>query len=423
MNHIRTIICSALMMLTASLGGQAQDVRPVFIQETQSQDTLAKDTLPWPQCLQLGIDQMLEEPLMQQSQMGLKIYDLTADTTLYDWHATQTLRPASTMKLVTAITALDRLGTDYNYRTSLYYDGNIKNGFFQGDIICKGGMDPTFDDGDLTVFADRLRQLGIDTIRGRIIADVSMKDTLKWGEGWCWDDDNPTLTPLLVGKKPTFMSRFSKKLSDAGIVFMGVKTCEGRLPAKATLIVTVSHSIDHVMVQMMKESDNLYAESMFYQIAASTQTRSPGAKQAREVTNSLINRLGLRADDYKIADGSGLSLYDYLSPELEVALLRHAWNKREIYSHLLPTLPIAGMDGTLKKRMKGTWAEGNVQAKTGTVTGVSCMAGYCTAPNGHRLCFSIMNQGVLTISKARDFQDRLCMLMCTPQIQPENKNE
>ena len=71
--------------------------------------------------------------------------------------------------------------------------------------------------------------------------------------------------------------------------------------------------------------------------------------------------------------------------------------------------------------MKGTWAEGNVQAKTGTVTGVSCLAGYCTAPNGHRLCFSVMNQGVLTISKARDFQDRLCMLMCTPQIQPQDE--
>ena len=398
------------MLLVAATGGRAQEASQDILQ-----DTLVQDTLPWPLSLQLRIDQMLEEPLLQQSQMGLMVYDLTADTTIYDWHATQTMRPASTMKLVTAITALDRLGGEYQYSTSLYYSGTISNHFFTGDIICKGGMDPTFDDGDLTLFVDKLRGLGIDTLRGRLVADVSMKDTLMWGEGWCWDDDNPTLTPLLIGKKATFMSRLNKKLTDAGIVLMGAKTCEGRLPAKATHVATVSHSIDHTMQRMMKESDNLYAESMFYQIAASTTVRRPGAKQAREVVNALIGRLGLNADNYKIADGSGLSLYDYLSPELEVALLKHAWTKREIYDHLLPTLPIAGIDGTLRKRMKGTWAEGNVKAKTGTVTGVSCLAGYCTAPNGHRLCFSIMNQGVLTISRARDFQDRLCEAMCKPQ--------
>ena len=134
------------MLLVAATGGRAQEASQDILQ-----DTLVQDTLPWPLSLQLRIDQMLEEPLLQQSQMGLMVYDLTADTTIYDWHATQTLRPASTMKLVTAITALDRLGGEYQYSTSLYYSGTISNHFFTGDIICKGGMDPTFDDGDLTL--------------------------------------------------------------------------------------------------------------------------------------------------------------------------------------------------------------------------------------------------------------------------------
>jgi D-alanyl-D-alanine carboxypeptidase/D-alanyl-D-alanine-endopeptidase (penicillin-binding protein 4) len=154
---------------------------------------------------------------------------------------------------------------------------------------------------------------------------------------------------------------------------------------------------------------------MFYQVAAATGAVRPGAKQARQVVDRLVSWLGLNPDAYRIADGSGLSLYNYLSPALEVALLQHAWRKPSIYKHLLPSLPIAGVDGTLKKRMKATAAEGNVQAKTGTVTGVSCLAGYCTAPNGHRLCFSIMNQGTLSISQSRRFQDLVCEAMCAPQ--------
>jgi len=64
--------------------------------------------------------------------------------------------------------------------------------------------------------------------------------------------------------------------------------------------------------------------------------------------------------------------------------------------------------------MRRTTAEGNVHAKTGTLRGVTTLAGYCTAANGHVLCFSIMNQGVMQINRGRDFQDRLCVIMCQP---------
>ena len=73
---------------------------------------------------------------------------------------------------------------------------------------------------------------------------------------------------------------------------------------------------------------------------------------------------------------------------------------------------MAAHDGTLRKRMKGTCAAGNVQAKTGTVEGVSTLSGYCTAGNGHRLCFSIMNQGIRHTSTGRNFQDRVCRVLC-----------
>ena len=95
-------------------------------------------------------------------------------------------------------------------------------------------------------------------------------------------------------------------------------------------------------------------------------------------------------------------------------LLRYAYRNNSIFRHLLPALPIAGIDGTLKKRMIGTTAQGLIKAKTGTVTGVSALAGYCPAPNGHLLAFCIINQGVMRSADGRAFQDRVCVALSEP---------
>jgi D-alanyl-D-alanine carboxypeptidase/D-alanyl-D-alanine-endopeptidase (penicillin-binding protein 4) len=125
-----------------------------------------------------------------------------------------------------------------------------------------------------------------------------------------------------------------------------------------------------------------------------------------------VSRIGLNPGEYKFADGSGLSLYNYVTAELMVGLLRYAWQKQDIYTRLLASLPIAGVDGTLEKRMQNTVAQGNVRAKTGTLTGISSLAGYCTASNGHRLAFCIINQGIMRMADGRGFQDRVCRALC-----------
>ena len=242
-----------------------------------------------------------------------------------------------------------------------------------------------------------------------------MKDAALLGEGWCWDDDNPVLSPLVFSRKDIFMDRFLAKLKDAGIeyeeMYASTKTC----PTNAFTICTRFHTMDQVLHKMMKESDNLYAESMYYQIAASTGNRPASAKSARSVERQFINqKLGLDASRYKLADGSGLSLYNYLSAELEVAMLRYAFRNDNIKQHLIHSLPIAGVDGTLKKRMRSGSAHGNVKAKTGTLTGIISLAGYCTAANGHELCFSIINNGIMHGSNARNFADKVCKLLCQP---------
>jgi D-alanyl-D-alanine carboxypeptidase/D-alanyl-D-alanine-endopeptidase (penicillin-binding protein 4) len=317
------------------------------------------------------------------------------------------MRPASTMKLVTAITAIDRLGGSYQFRTSLYYKGQIADRTLTGDLFCVGGMDPRFDGDDLRAFVESIRRLNIDTIRGRLVADRSFKEPELLGEGWCWDDDNPVLTPLLLNRKDNLTARLAEQLRESGIVVEATLT-EGSLPNGAARISTRTHTIEQVLTKMLKESDNLYAEAMFYQVAAAGGSRPAKASHARTVINKLIQKIGLTPSAYKVADGSGLSLYNYVSAELLTRLLRYAWRNKNVSDCLMPALPIAGVDGTLKNRMRGTKAYDNVHAKTGTLTGISSLAGYCKAANGHELCFAIINQGVLRNNDGRTFQDHVC---------------
>lgn len=379
-------------------------------------DTLALDTiaepvaLPWPQNVQARLDAILKSRQFQTTQIALQVYDLTADSVIYQYNERQQMRPASTMKMINAVTSLDRLGGSYQFKTRLYYTGKVDSCVLRGNLYCKGGMDPAFNVDDLNAFVESVKKLGVDTIRGNIYADLSMKDTDRWGEGWCWDDDNPSLSPLLVGKKDRFMSRFVKELRDAHIVFIG-DTLRATTPAGATELCARFHTMDQILMRMMKNSDNLYAESMFYQLAA-LGNRKATAKTGREHVNRLIQKLGLNPGNYYIADGSGLSLYNYVSAELEVAFLRYAYRNNNIYTPLLTSMPIAGVDGTLENRMRTGFARGNVKAKTGTVTGVSALAGYLTAANGHRLCFSIINQGQRKATTVRPYQDRICEALC-----------
>lgn len=397
----------------------------IFIPSDElSADTLAVDSLsgqmlfadslhvlPWPEQLRADIDTLLKSPMFKKSQVGIKIYDLDADSTIYAHSDRQTLRPASTMKLLTAVTALDLIGRDFQYTTGLYMTGEIVDSTLIGDLYCRGGFDPAFNYTDMREFARVVKSIGIDSISGFIYADLSMKDDVTKGEGWSWDDRSPILSPLLVERKDNFCEQFVEHLRDVGIR-LNVATSLNQVPDTATEITTCRRNIDQILLPMMKESDNLYAESMFFKIAEASAKAPVSASDAQKAEQRFLSRLGFSSPDYRIADGSGLSLYNYLSPEIEVEILKYAYHHDYIRSHLLPSLPEAGYDGTLRRRMTRGAASGNVQAKTGTLSGVITLAGYATASNGHKLCFSIMNQGVMKGSSARNFQDKVCQAMC-----------
>ncbi|MCQ2266322.1 MAG: D-alanyl-D-alanine carboxypeptidase/D-alanyl-D-alanine-endopeptidase [Bacteroidaceae bacterium] len=361
--------------------------------------------------------------LIERTQLGLYVYDLTADSALYAHGHHQLLRPASTQKILTAVTALSALGGDYRLRTTLSTTGNLTTDTTrtrQGSLVVRGGMDPCYGTEEVRTMSRAVRELGLDTIEGDLILDLSLKDTTRLGWGWCWDDKAIPLRPLLCQGRDNFAQEFLSALRREGVVLTGrvreaYTTTQldqmtlGTQPLRQ--LAESRTSIDRVLERMLKRSDNHYAESIFYQLGRSS-------KQAAQRVSSLLSSIGLDTKLLQVADGSGLSLYNYTTPEALVLILRHAYRTPAIYQHLQPALPLAGYDGTLSHRMTSGAAHHHVMAKTGTLTGVSTLAGYAVAPNGHMLAFAIMNQGLRHTSSGHHFQDAVCQALCTPYAQP-----
>lgn len=397
---LRLFLSFLLLLLLPSTGMKAQEaVAPTPF------DTLGQE-------MKQRLDGLTADELFQSTQLGLYVYDLTADRPLYAHGHRQRMRPASTMKVLTAIVALDKLGGDYRYHTRFYTTAPLDS-IVRGHLIIHGGFDPLFSHDDLGAMVSTLRNAGVRRIEGNILLDLSMKDAHLMGWGWCWDDNTVPLNPLLYRGEDRFIIQLEQALSQAGITLAG-NIHEGVVTGDAELLVIRTHSIDQVLVPMMKRSDNLFAESLFYQIAASGGKLYAGRAEAVKVMEQFVRKLGLNPAHYQFADGSGLSLYNYVTPELLVAALRYAYRHEAVFTSLLPSLPIMGRDGTLRKRCLHSSAQNRVWAKTGTVDGVSSLAGYATAPNGHLLAFAIINQGVAKAATGRRFQNRVCKALTAP---------
>lgn len=150
------------------------------------------------------IDSLLVTDFFKSSQAAIAVYDLTENKLLYQHNEKILLRPASNQKILTTAAAYLFLGTDYNFKTTLYHTGEIEDSVCNGDIYIAGGLDPDFTSRDLDSLVSEIKNFGIKEIRGNLYADVSAMDSLFWGEGWMWDDDPASfaayLSPLNINK-------------------------------------------------------------------------------------------------------------------------------------------------------------------------------------------------------------------------------
>ncbi len=149
-----------------------------------------------------------------------------------------------------------------------------------------------------------------------------------------------------------------------------------------------SAPLSTLAVRLMKASQNLYAETLLKTIAATGGT--PGGIAGPMLLQTTLQSWGIAPESLILRDGSGLSRYDYVTPETLVAILAHVASDNRLRGAFEAALPIAGRDGTLAARMRGTAAEGNVRAKTGSMANVRALSGYATTMTGEPLAFSII---------------------------------
>ena len=443
------------------------------------------------------LDKIVNDEFFERSQIAIEIFDLTEGKSLYSHNNKLLLHPASNMKLLTSAAGLVFLGPEYEFTTTLYYDGVAEGTTFLGDLYIVGGLDPDLTSGDLDSLVQAVKSMGIRYITRNIYADISIKDSLYWGNGWMWDESPDPNAPLLsalnindnaievfvtgnevglpatISLKPEtkyvkienqsvtvpsnvpndlnitrdwlnnkntiiiegtvrsgeiidsaeqteklnlanpekyFLTLFKEHLGKEKISTFG-ELDKKTLPDGSVYLAKINRSLETVLTNLNKESDNLNAEMILYALALKDSTAPALAKNGIEIIKSLLDSLGLDPDDYSLADGSGVSRYNLVSAELLIELLKYMYKHPEFYPYY-NSLSIAGVDGTLDERMKNTAAEGNVHAKTGTLAGVSSLSGYVSAKNGNIIAFSIMMQNYVEKSSvARSFQDKICELL------------
>jgi len=153
------------------------------------------------------------------------------------------------------------------------------------------------------------------------------------------------------------------------------------------LITYQSPPLSALATTMMRMSQNLYAETLLKTLGLNG---SPGTAEAgRMAVRSVLQNWNIDTGGVIQADGSGLSRYNLITPDAMVAILTHVGRDERLRSAFEASLPVAGRNGTLENRMKGTRAEGSARVKTGSLTGVRAMAGYVRSADGETLAFAI----------------------------------
>jgi D-alanyl-D-alanine carboxypeptidase/D-alanyl-D-alanine-endopeptidase (penicillin-binding protein 4) len=348
---------------------------------------------------------------------GAWVHDGGSNRTLFKWRSQSPRVPASVQKLVTTATALDRLGPEARFETAVMADGEISEGALDGNIYLHGSGDPTFGTSALNRLAGLVADTGLDRIGGRVFGDESFFDARRGGPASGFGIspyvgplsalafNHGSLVPFARGwqtNPPAFAAerlRVSLRREDVAVARY---VRAGNAPKDATTIATVeSPPLGSIVRRTNQVSDNYFAEMLLKGIGARSGgvgSTSAGARVAR----AYAREAGFQA---KVVDGSGLSRANRIAPRDVGGLLLDA-RRRPWFDAFYSSLPLAGKTGTLRKRMRGTRASGRCRAKTGTLSGVTALAGYCRAPDGDPMTFAVLMNG-LNVWAGRRAQDRI----------------
>lgn len=346
--------------------------------------------------------------------LGAVVVDLRTGRLLFTRNPDLPLAPASNEKLTVSYTALRELGPTYRFRTEVFGRGHKEGTVWHGDVFLKGFGDPTLTSLQVERLASQIAALGITRIDGRVYGDESWFDAQRTGPAWkasYYIEECPPLSALIVdrgwydrhtARQPALAAagEFKILLLEHGIA-SGVAGI-GRAPGDAYALAQVeSDPLPLVIAEMNHQSDNFVAEMMLKEIGAEVGSGGTTAGGAAVVRRDLV-AAGVPLMGVRLLDGSGLSLSDRLTARALARLLLAVWNDADLRNPFWASLPIAGINGTLDRRMLESPARGAVRAKTGTTDRASALSGYVRGRYG----FVVLQNGWpvqrLSAEKAQD---------------------
>ncbi|MDR1348499.1 MAG: D-alanyl-D-alanine carboxypeptidase/D-alanyl-D-alanine-endopeptidase [Prevotellaceae bacterium] len=417
---------------------------------------------------------------------SVSVADAKSGNFLFEHNSQYCLLPASNMKIVTTGAGLLLLGADYTFKTKLEYTGNIADSTLDGDIYIVGGGDPslgsaiyenTVPDTVFYKWTQAIKNLGINSIKGKIIADTRFFDDENRPGSWEFDDigtdygagvsgiqfiDNKCKLYIhpasCIDKKPSLDSvqpyipgiswennlTSTDSLNEAGISLFsspyssralltgkvltnsrnrsisaaipnpaytctwyfndylnrnGVKTSSRMevLERRTSYLSNQNHThfytysspaYTEIIYETNKSSNNSFAETILKTIGA--ESGSDGSiYEGRKVVAEKLKDMNVTTDGFQQSDGSGLSRHNFVTTRFLCEYLSAMYSS-DVYEDFVRSFPVAGVDGTMENMLKKTAAEGNVKAKSGSLSAVRSYSGYVTTKSGKDLCFSFV---------------------------------
>lgn len=459
--------------------------------------------MPWP-TFASDSDRLLE--MVEASDFPLDSFSLLAielgedgPLTRLSLHPHIAKSPASTTKLITAAVTLREIPTGTRFTTEVMTDGPFENGILKGNLILKGGGDPSFVSETLWLLVNRLRLAGLKAVEGDIIVDDSYFDTILIDPGrdtkrseqaydapisamsFNWNSAQilirpsnrlETLPQVLIEPASDYLEVDNRAATTSGnsianlnllrrqhldgsgdtlvvrgSMGIGADTFETRrnitqpalwsglnlkhylgymdiavsgevvqdlTPATARMLASVDgRPVEQLVIDMNKVSSNFIAEMLTKNIAARRST--PGTMSAGlDIMNEYMESLGLDRNEYLLVNPAGLTYTNRLSANALVQVLHNAMQDFRIAPEFIASLPIAGLDGTLERRMRDTPAQGWVRAKTGYVDGAVSLAGFAEGANGNPIVYAFLYNGPASAQKVRALYDELSALLVSP---------
>ncbi|WP_374446437.1 D-alanyl-D-alanine carboxypeptidase/D-alanyl-D-alanine-endopeptidase [Epilithonimonas sp.] len=422
--------------------------------------------------IEFNINKMFTDPVLRNANWGFVVYDPKTEKIVTAYNETAPLIPASTTKLLTTETAFSLLGTQYRWNTQLEYSGSVDaEGVLTGNLYIVGSGDPSLGGNRggaagytqiVNHYLDAIKEKGIKKVTGDIIIQTAifkenkteLPKNIVWLEqknyflpvGTTKDIDprnekliiNQSNNPFNQQKKYFYISPYADKLVYADKfegnwvttkvaeppAYLANKLREGLLRNKITvtgkvtpkivdrdpepreiLAVYKSPTLAEIVNFTNQRSDNNYAEALlkangFHKLGDQT------VESGRQVVTDHLKAINFDMNGLNYMDGSGLSKSHTVTPLSQVKFLASLM-KSPYYKEYFESLPVAGQSGTLK-HMFLLNSNGQIFAKTGTLNGVKCLAGYIKTRNNRTLAFSLLiNKFSGSVNQVKDRMEQL----------------